>query len=257
MRRKAIAASLAAVILAACADSGETPVPAGVDEPAPTGMAAARSTEPAPTMNGFWELVPDTRAAPAALLIPEIDDATLAEIARHDARAERWCHMQGLPFAMDSGYPIEIRIGDGQGIISTSSPLAAVRYVIFGRDHVDPLTFDPSTNGESIGRWDGNVLEIDTIGFSAEKGALSIPGGGFRTESTHLLERISLLDGDTLSVSFSWEDPGVFAAPHNYEYRYRRLPANYEPGPYPPCDYADEQRVSSLEAQWGGPGSLD
>jgi hypothetical protein len=75
----------------------------------------------------------------------------------------------------------------------------------------------------------------------------SIPGGGFKTEKSHLVERYRLLEnGNVLSVTFTWTDPTVFATPHTYEFRYNRLPATYEPAALPPCDPYDETRAAFI-----------
>jgi len=65
-----------------------------------------------------------------------------------------------------------------------------------------------------------------------------VPGGGRAKDSTHLVERFRLVDRDTLSVSFTWEDPTVFLKPHTYSYTYKRVPEgipieNNDDGPPP------------------------
>jgi hypothetical protein len=51
-----------------------------------------------------------------------------------------------------------------------------------------------------------------------------VPGGGRAKDTTHLVERYRLVNADELSVTFTWEDPTVFLAPHTYSYTYKRLP---------------------------------
>jgi hypothetical protein len=53
-------------------------------------------------------------------------------------------------------------------------------------------------------------------------------------------------NGEVLSVRFTWTDPSVFSAPHTYEFRYRRLPATYEPVSTWPCDPYDQTRAEFL-----------
>ena len=50
-----------------------------------------------------------------------------------------------------------------------------------------------------------------------------VPGGGRAKDTTHLVERYRLTGSDELSVTFTWEDPTVFLAPHTYSYTYKRL----------------------------------
>jgi len=49
-----------------------------------------------------------------------------------------------------------------------------------------------------------------------------------------------------LSVRFTWTDPGVFRTPHSYEFRYARLPRDYEARLPLNCDPFDENRTAFL-----------
>ncbi len=131
--------------------------------------------------------------------------------------------------------------------------LASPRHLYFGRQHVPSDEFDPTTNGDSVARWDGDTLVVDTVGFAVDKGLTAIPGGGARREKTHLLERYRLVDeGRVLSITFTWDDSDVFAAPHTYEFRYQRLPRDYEARPSLGCDPFNAARTTFLEARPAG-----
>ena len=106
-------------------------------------------------------------------------------------------------------------------------------------------TYDPQSNGHSIGHWEGDSLVVDTIGFS-DRGVTSIPGGGIRTADSHLTERYRLLDGGRiLSVVFAWEDPKIFLKPHVNEFRYYRAPAGTYAREYF-CDSSNAERAKFL-----------
>ena len=60
--------------------------------------------------------------------------------------------------------------------------------------------FDPTTSGDSIARWDGDTLVVDTLGFDGAKGLTAIPGGGFRTSQSHLIERFRLIKDGARAV---------------------------------------------------------
>ena len=70
----------------------------------------------------------------------------------------------------------------------------------------------PSWYGESVGRYDGDTLVVDTIGFNGKTFVDS-----YRTPHTdklHVVERFRLInDGNTLEVAFTVEDPGTFYQP--------------------------------------------
>ena len=67
-----------------------------------------------------------------------------------------------------------------------------------------PATVAPSRAGHSIGRWENDVLVVDTVGFAP--GVLSPPVQ--HTDRLHVVERFSLdLAGPTLLRSYTAEDP--------------------------------------------------
>jgi hypothetical protein len=89
-----------------------------------------------------------------------------------------------------------------------------------------PARIEPSHTGHSIGRWEADVLVVDTVGFEA--GALTrvLP----HSEQLHLVERFSLdTESWALTREFTAEDSAYFAEPYTgYDTVY---PSNvpYEP----------------------------
>jgi len=216
-----------------------------------TEPSAAQS---APDISGFWELSFDSRRVPAANLTPGVTSTLIARQAERDARAIRWCNFLGLPAAMDSPRPINIRQGRREIVINFET-VATPRHLYFRSTHPNMEIFDPTTNGDSIARWEGDTLVIDTIGFDGDKGVTMIPGGGYRTSDSRLIERYRLLnDGTVLSVTFTWEDTQVFRTPHSYEFRYVRAPRLYEAQPPLACNPFDEARAAFLAQPAGTPG---
>jgi hypothetical protein len=209
---------------------------------------AAQEKKAGPDISGFWELNFDSRKVPRASLTPALTRAKLDARAKGDAYAIRWCNLLGMPFVMDSGRPLDIRQG-ATAIIIVPENASAPRYLYTNRDaHVSNDIFDPSTNGDSIAHWEDDTLVVDTVGFHGEHGITAIPGGGFRTEKSRLVERYRLFkDGAGLSVTFTWTDPTVFRGAHTYEFRYHRLPPTYEPRQWLPCDPYDEERAAFLD----------
>jgi len=82
----------------------------------------------------------------------------------------------------------------------------------------------PSWYGESVGRYEGDTLVIDTIGFN-DKTFID----NFRTphsEKLHLIERLRLVEGDRfLEAEVVIEDPAVFLKPLHVTKRSRRVEA--------------------------------
>jgi hypothetical protein len=217
-------------------------------------VAQAQTTAPAraatpPDLSGFWELSLDSRKVPPANLLPSVTPAMIQDRARRDAHALRWCNIVGMPALMDSGRPLDIRQGANAIIIVPELQTAPPRYLYTWRgEHISDDIFDPTTFGDSIAHWEGDTLVVDTVGFHPDRGITRIPGGGYRTDTSHLLERYRLVDnGNVLSVTFTWTDPKVFRTPHAYEFRYSKLSPSYEARTWLTCDPYNEERTRFLE----------
>lgn len=81
-----------------------------------------------------------------------------------------------------------------------------------------PDRLKPSYAGHSIGHWEGNTLEVDTVGFAA--GVLSPPTRS--SEKMHIVERFTF-DPQKLSLrrDYSVTDPVYLAAPYeSYDIMY-------------------------------------
>jgi hypothetical protein len=76
-----------------------------------------------------------------------------------------------------------------------------------GRDH--PEDPEPTWTGHSIGRWDGDTLVIDTIGYNDRGWTNVFP----RTEAMRMTERYSRPEYGKLKLAVTYEDPGVFEEP--------------------------------------------
>jgi len=77
-----------------------------------------------------------------------------------------------------------------------------------GRPH--PPDPDLTIHGHSIGRWDGDTLVVDTIGVIPQSYIALSEGAGIPNNGgMHIVERIRLLDADTLSVELAITAPKV------------------------------------------------
>jgi hypothetical protein len=77
-----------------------------------------------------------------------------------------------------------------------------------GRPH--PKDPDPTWMGHSIGKWEGDTLVIDTIGYN-DRGWLSnnMP----HTDKLHVVERYRRPDFGHLNIDITFEDPGLLTKP--------------------------------------------
>ncbi len=68
--------------------------------------------------------------------------------------------------------------------------------------------------GDSIGHWDGKTLVVDTTNFNDGGGFFGDAGGMFGWDrNLHVVERLSLLDANTLIYQFEIDDPTAYARP--------------------------------------------
>ena len=99
-----------------------------------------------------------------------------------------------------------------------------------GRAH--PANVSPSLMGHSIGRWDGDTLVIDTVGFSPhDVGGFFFPSG----PNKHLVERLTLTAARTqLTYVLTLEDPDMLIGPASYTATWDHRPDLQFSGE--PCD---------------------
>ena len=209
--------------------------------------AAGGAATPAPAnLSGYWELRYDSRNVPIPALTAKAAAVTQATKNKNRVHDVRWCILLGMPFIMDSGAPIDIQ-QDARFIGILDEPVSGPRTIyIDGRPHPPAEIFDATTNGHSIGHWEGDTLVVDTVGFS-DKGLTDIPGGGIRTPTSHLVEKYRLVDnGERLLVTFTWTDPATFVKPFTYAFKYYRAAPGYRPRDYD-CNAGDNERAAFLE----------
>ena len=68
-----------------------------------------------------------------------------------------------------------------------------VRHVRMNGTHPENLT--PSAMGDSVGRWDGDTLVIDTVGVKTDAFTMVDRFGIPQSEAMHVIERYRLIDG--------------------------------------------------------------
>ena len=83
-----------------------------------------------------------------------------------------------------------------------------------GRSHAGQVGGDddnPLYYGRSVGKWNGDVLEVDTRGFNEDFWFTN--GGLVHTEQLKLLEKFSRPDFDTLKYEVTIDDPSAYTRP--------------------------------------------
>ncbi len=80
----------------------------------------------------------------------------------------------------------------------------------------------PSWLGYSVGKWDGDTLVVDTIGFN-DRGWLDARGHT-HTEALHLTERFHRLDFGDMEVRLTIDDAQTYTRPFTIKLKQRLLP---------------------------------
>ena len=80
-----------------------------------------------------------------------------------------------------------------------------------GRAHRDDVT--PSYLGDSVGRWDGDTLVVDTTNFNDKNWVHHHGDVSFHSDALHMIERYRPVNADTLEVDVTLEDPKVLTGP--------------------------------------------
>ena len=105
-------------------------------------------------------------------------------------------------------YPMEIQFIEDEIIMIRSQYFDQERTVYMdGRSH--PPSSEVFHEGHSIGRWEGDVLVVDTTNFAYDRSAYQsgLPSGAQK----HVVERYHLHeDGTRMTAEFSVEDPEYF-----------------------------------------------
>jgi hypothetical protein len=74
-----------------------------------------------------------------------------------------------------------------------------------------PTDPDPSYLGTAVGKWEGDIFVVDTVGFNDKPWVDSY--GNPRSEQMHLIERYRRLDHDTLEMQITMIDPKAYTKP--------------------------------------------
>lgn len=101
-------------------------------------------------------------------------------------------------------------------------------------------------NGDSVGHWEGNTLVIDTRNQNAR--AWLDQRGRFFTDEAHVVERLTLIDADTIHYQATLDDPNVYTKPFTIAIAYRRSTVEdyelFEEACYENNDFARQRYIN-------------
>ncbi len=115
-----------------------------------------------------------------------------------------------LPYSYNSNYQI---VQTADAVLVHAEMIHDARIIdLSGRSHL------PSSIrlwlGDSIGRWEGDTLVVDTTNFNEGGGFYGDAGGNFGWDrNLHIVERFRLFDADTLLYQFEIDNATAFTQP--------------------------------------------
>lgn len=173
---------------------------------APT--ARAQATAPVPDLSGVWlvhEFQPDASLGKKLPMSPWAEAKFKAANAEtNDPRLS--CLPHGVPIFMFSVMPIEVMQIPGRVIMHLEDDSLLREIYTDGQQH--PKDLDITYNGDSIGKWEGDTLVVDTVGL---KGTTWLDHVGHpHSDALHVVERIRRIDHNTLVDDFTFEDPKAY-----------------------------------------------
>jgi hypothetical protein len=206
----AMTAILATLPLATMPAAGQTATAKGSEIP--------RLPNGKPDFNGVWQrpYVPDMtkdggtaqKGAGALPFTPEYAQKFKDyDPAKFDYTGH--CLPQGSTRSMNSPFPIRIvQTPDIMAVLYEAWNVFVIVHTD-GRSH--PKDPDPLWFGSPVGKWDGDTLVVDTIGFNDKTNLDTV--GHPHSDALHLIERYTRTDDKHIAYEVTIDDPKAFTKP--------------------------------------------
>ena len=228
--KKAAVALLGLILMIPSWASAQAP-PAQLNALAPANLAKQRP-KPSFDLTGTWQ-----HDGPNWRFVPPTFKLTPQAQAHYDASQKAakegkvyrddigQCWPAGMPLIMTRVWPIDM-IQLPTAVYMISHFMNSVRIIhTDGRAHSDPDVVVRSFNGESIGRWEGDTLVVDTRHFVdhhhwMDQGGASIPA----SEQLRIIERIRMINNNaTLEIEYTMTDPKNWEGEWKMTKRFNRV----------------------------------
>jgi hypothetical protein len=144
---------------------------------------------------------------PGQTALREAEEARKKNVPYRDFIGQ--CYPAGMPMIMTRVWPINM-IQLPTAIYMMFGFTSSMRFIYLdGRPHTDPDTAVFTYNGESIGKWEGNALVVNTKYF--EKNKHYIDSGIPISDEFEMVERITLEEkGTMLRIDYTLIDPKMW-----------------------------------------------
>jgi hypothetical protein len=119
------------------------------------------------------------------------------------------CLPLGVPrLALVGLFPIQI-VQTPTQVVILHEYMSVFRVIPLTGGH--PADVVPTYMGNSAGRWEGDTLVVDVVGFN-DKGWLT-GTGTFHSDALHVTERYTRIDKEQIDYEVTMDDPSVFTKP--------------------------------------------
>jgi hypothetical protein len=173
--------------------------------------ALPRTADGKPDLSGFWNIpyVPNMAMGKEADV--PYTPAGLAAFKNHDSKDDPTglCFAPGVPRIMQSPFPMLVMQTPGYiGMLFEYQRIWRLIYTD-GRGHHEDA--GATFMGDSIGKWDGDTLVIETTDFN-DRTWLDTAGHQ-HTANMRVIERYTRTGPETLAFEISVEDPAYYSRP--------------------------------------------
>ncbi len=130
--------------------------------------------------------------------------------------AQERCYPPGVPawnVFRRVGMPMIFFVQTPELVLMIYKSDQQVRHVYLNVPHSENPK--PSWHGESVGHYEGDTLVVDTIAILDHPFSFVDNYRTPHTDQLHVVERLRMVDTDTINVNIYVEDPGAFTIPWN------------------------------------------
>jgi hypothetical protein len=157
------------------------------------------------------------------------------------------CYLPGVPRATYMPYPFQIVQTGNNDILVAYEYASASRVIKMGKTEPPPVD---TWMGQSTGRWDGDTLVVDVIGFNDQ--TWFDRAGNFHSEALHVTERFTPVNANLLNYEVTIEDPKVFTRPWKIQLPlYRRQDRNAQLLEFKCVEFVEELMYGHLVKKTG------
>lgn len=159
-----------------------------------------------------WNALQERRAAAEEAGKPLPDDSAL-------------CKPDGTPMIMWAHYALQILQNPELKQITILAEFMAQTRRIYFDEELPPIdSINPGYFGYSVGKWNGEVLEVTTAGVREDVRFNDIP----HSSSMVIRERIFLDDKGILIDEIAIDDPQFLIEPYKFRFMYKKEPLSYK-----------------------------